>query len=97
MIDSPWFRCKACDKEIAPHKVKIAGETDDEVFEVWENLCPECRAKVPTWNKVTGQWNNDSSSIRFTHSSTGDSLGELLQQLHNGGSSGGSFNSESRD
>ncbi|AII27158.1 hypothetical protein [Vibrio cholerae] len=96
MIDSPWFRCKACDKELQPHKVKVLCE-DEEVIEVWENLCPECRAKVPNWNRNTEQWNNDSSSIRFTHSSMGDSLGELLHSLHNGGSSGGSFNSECRD
>lgn len=95
MIDSPWVRCKACDKAINPHQTKI--EIDGEVLFVWENLCSECRSKVPHWNPVTEQWNNDDSSVRYAHSNFGDPMGELLRTFHNGGSSGGSFNSESRD
>lgn len=92
----PWFRCKACDKSISPHQVKVCVGEDEEIF-IWENLCPECRSKVPRWNQVTEQWNNDDSGVRYTHSSLGDPLGELLHSVHHGGTSGGSFNSEYRN
>lgn len=93
--DMPWFRCKGCDKAIIPHKIRILS--DDGIIQVWEDLCPTCRAGVPHWNPHTEQWNNDDSSVRFNQSSMGDALGELLNNVHNGGTSGGSFNSEYRD
>lgn len=93
VINSIWFRCKACDKELIPHLVKIHLDPETEGL-MWENLCPECRSKVPRWNAASEQWNNDDSSLRFNSNPMGDALGELLGTLHNGGSTGGSFNSQ---
>lgn len=92
-INKPWFRCKACDKELIPHIVKIAPVDGEEQLCQWEWLCPTCRAKVPRWNALVGQWNNDNSSMRFNTGGMGDALGEMLSNIHNGGSCGGSFNS----
>jgi hypothetical protein len=93
IINKIWFRCKACDKEIVPHVVKIKVPEGEPPLEQWEWLCSSCKAKVPHWNPNTEQWNNDDSSIRFNTGNMGDALGEMLHCLHNGGSSGGSFNS----
>ena len=90
IINEIWFRCKACDVEITPHLVKVPDQERDDLQQ-WEWLCGPCRAKVPRWNPETSQWNNDSSSIRFTSSSRGDGLDELLTTLHHGGTTNGAF------